>query len=378
MIGLSGINQLDPVQVLEPDRFLGAVADDQTVIGGADSYSSWLAVPGGNRVPHAAVTHVGVLPTHARRGIARGLITAQFEDFARRGEVVATLRASEATIYGRFGYAVASSAVSISVRTARGALLTGVADPGPVTLIDDHHDGPGLVRTIYQDARWAGAVHRTDGWWSLRATQRERDSAPHYLVTFAQEEVDIGYASYRPADPSHWFSSAHREVIVDDFVAHSDAAYLALVRHLLTLDLVDIVTFESRPIDDPLPTLLIDRRAATVGAQHDETWLRLIDVQAALSARAYGPGRPVIIAVTDPLLGANNATFEISAESVRRVEHEPELTVDVRGLAASYLGGTPWTHLALAGLASEHAVGAANAADQLFGTERLPFSGTTF
>ena len=378
MIGLSGINQLDPVVVLEPDRFLGAVTDDGTVVGGADSYTSWLSVPGGNRVPHAAVTHVGVLPTHTRRGIVRGLITAQLEDFARRGEVVASLRASEATIYGRFGYAVASSAVSISVRSARAHLLAGVADPGPVSLIDDHDAGPGLVRTIYQEARWAGAVHRTDGWWTLRAKQRAKNTAPHYLVTFTEDGADSGYASYRPADPSHWFTSPQREVIVDDFVAHSEAAYLGLVRHLLSLDLVDVVTFESRPIDDPLPALLTDRRAATVGAQDDETWLRLINVEAALSARVYRPGRPVIIAITDPLLTANNATFEVSADNVRRVEREPELTVDVTGLAATYLGGTPWAHVVLAGLASEHVDGAAAAADQLFATARLPFSGTIF
>lgn len=47
----------------EPGRTLGAF-DGRQVIGGAGSYTSWLTVPGGARVPHAAVTQVGVLPTH--------------------------------------------------------------------------------------------------------------------------------------------------------------------------------------------------------------------------------------------------------------------------------------------------------------------------
>ena len=37
-----------------------------------------------------------------------------------------------------------------------------------------------------------------------------------------------------------------------------------------------------RPLDDPLPWLLLDRRAARVTAVHDETWLRIVDVQQAL------------------------------------------------------------------------------------------------
>jgi predicted acetyltransferase len=377
MIGLAGINQLDPERVLEPGRFLGAV-ESGTVVGGADSYTSWLAVPGGNRVPHAAVTHVGVLPTHRRRGIVRRLITAQLEDFARRGEVVATLRASEATIYGRFGYAVASSAASIEILSARAGLLPTVADPGPVRLIDDDPDSGALIREIYAGARWAGAIDRPDGWWNLRDQQREKQSTPTYLVIFEENGVGTGYARYQPADPAHWFTSDRREVVVDDFVANSDRAYLALVRHLLSLDLVDVVIFASRPLDDPLPVLLNDPRAARVRSVNDETWLRIIDVEAALASRSYGAAAPVTIAVSDPLLADNNGTFEVGPDTVRRVDTAPDISVDVTGLAATYLGGTTWQHLALAGVATAHTDRAADRTDNLFGTIRLPHSGTIF
>ncbi|WP_020106071.1 GNAT family N-acetyltransferase [Nocardia sp. 348MFTsu5.1] len=377
MIGLAGINQLDPEHVLEPGRFLGAV-ESGTVVAGADSYTSWLAVPGGNRVPHAAVTHVGVLPTHRRRGLVRALITAQLKDFARRGEVVASLRASEATIYGRFGYAVASSAASIEILSARAALLPTVTDPGPVRLIDDSAGGGSLTRTIYSEARWVGAVDRPDGWWNLRDMQREKQTTPSYLVVFDEDGAETGYARYQPADPAHWFTSDRREVVVGDFVANTDNAYLALVRHLLSLDLVDVITFASRPLDDPLPALMSDPRGARVRMVGDETWLRIVDVQAALSARTYRSAAPVAISVTDALLPANNATFEVGPETVRRVDTSPDLTVDVAGLAAIYLGGTTWQHLTLAGTAIPHTNAAVERADNLFGTARLPHSGTVF
>lgn len=376
MVGLPGINDLDPAQILEPGRFLGAFDGDQ-IVGGADSYTSWLVVPGGARVPHAAVTHIGVLPTHTRRGIVSSLITAQLSDFARRGEVVATLRASEATIYGRFGYGVATSVADVEVTRARGALLPGVGDPGPVRLVDADETAS-TASAIYRDAAWVGAIARPQGWWNLRGKQREKSSAPNYLVTFDEGNVTTGYARYQATDPDHWFGGDRREVVVEDLVAHTDDAYLALIRHVLGLDLVDVVTFAARPVDDPLPLLLSDRRAAKVTAVHDETWLRLVDVDAALSARTYRAGKSVAIAVTDPILAANNATFEVGQHKVRRTNSHPDLTVDVTGLGAAYLSGTTWQHLSLTGRAVENTTGALAAADILFGTDRAPYSGTIF
>lgn len=376
MVGLAGINALDPDQVLEPGRFLGAFDGDQ-IVGGADSYTSWLVVPGGARVPHAAVTHIGVLPTHTRRGIVSGLVAAQFADFAQRGEVVATLRASEATIYGRFGYAVASSAASIEVTRARAALLPGVADPGAVQLIDTG-ETPQTASAIYGDAQWVGAIARPAGWWNLRNAQRAKSTAPGYLVTFSEDGATTGYARYQAADPDHWFGGDRREIIVDDLVAHTDDAYLALIRHLLGLDLVDFVTFSSRPVDDPLPLLFADRRAAKINSVHDETWLRLIDVEAALSARSYRDGPPVKISVTDPVIAVNSATFEVGPDEVRRTDAAPDLLVDITGLGAAYLGGTTFAELSFAGRATETTPGALAGGDLLFGTIREPYSGTVF
>ena len=60
-----------------------------------------------------------------------------------------------------------------------------------------------------------------------------------------------------------------------------------MLRFLLGLDLVDRVTFWMLPVDDPLPRLLLDWRAAKVTAVYDETWLRVIDARQALTARRY-------------------------------------------------------------------------------------------
>jgi GNAT superfamily N-acetyltransferase len=93
------------LEFMEPGRPLGLFVpgpDGSELVGTAGSFTSRLIVPGGARIPMAAVTDVGVLPTHTRQGLASALIRHQLQQTADRGEIVATLRASEATIYERF------------------------------------------------------------------------------------------------------------------------------------------------------------------------------------------------------------------------------------------------------------------------------------
>src|SRR5438874_2207437 len=88
--------------------------DGREIVGGAGAFTFDLSVPGGS-LPCAGVTVVGVYPTHRRRGILREMMRAQLDDVHARGEPIAALWASEETIYGRFGYGLASWCGEISV-----------------------------------------------------------------------------------------------------------------------------------------------------------------------------------------------------------------------------------------------------------------------
>ncbi|HZE18039.1 MAG TPA: GNAT family N-acetyltransferase, partial [Mycobacterium sp.] len=120
MVGFPPLPNLPPGQItklLEPGRTVGAFVSGQ-LVGTADATTSSLTLPGGAVVRHAAVTHIGVLPSFTRKGIATDLMRHQLHDIASRGEVLATLRASQATIYERYGYGVASSSQTVEVHTA--------------------------------------------------------------------------------------------------------------------------------------------------------------------------------------------------------------------------------------------------------------------
>ncbi|MEV8517318.1 GNAT family N-acetyltransferase [Dactylosporangium sp. NPDC051484] len=375
MVGLP-LRDLDATELTEPGRYLGAL-DGDVVVGSADSYTSWLVVPGGARVSHAAVTHVGVLPTHRRRGIVSDLIARQLRDAAARGEVLASLRASEAGIYERFGYGVASSAQSARVSLQRAALRAEVPAGGSIRLADRSVTTQ-LLDGIYTRAAWTGAIHRPEGWWRLQQIQRDADSVIHYVAVHSTDGADDGYAIYRPENTGAWFTSPEKTVTVTDFVALNDNARAGLWRHLLSLDLVDVVAFDALALDDVLPLAVVDRRSVALGPAHDETWLRLIDVESALRARGYEGEDTVVLEVRDALLPANDGGYEIGAKSVSRTSAPPDLTVDVAALAAAYLGGTGWRHLASAGRVTVHSPEAVRRIDALFAVDSLPFAGTIF
>jgi predicted acetyltransferase len=189
---------------------------------------------------------------------------------------------------------------------------------------------------------------------------------------------ETGFARYRPVDTETWFVSDQRTIVVEDFFAPSTEAHLGLLRFLLGLDLIDRVTFWMLPLDDPLPWLLVDRRAARVTAVHDETWLRVIDVQQALSVRRYAGDGAVTIAVNDPLLPKNSAAFTIAPSGATPTGRHPELHVGAAGLAAVLLGGTTWHSLAAGGLARAEDPAALTVADQLFAVRDAPYAGFFF
>ncbi|OBK91678.1 GNAT family acetyltransferase [Mycobacterium asiaticum] len=380
MVGFPPLD-LAPGQIatmLEPGRTIGAFVDDR-LVGTADAVTSTLTLPGGEIVGHAAVTHIGVLPSYTRRGVASGLVGHQLRDFAARGEVVATLRASEATIYGRYGYGVASSTQSVEVQTARAAFRPGVESGGPVRLLDVAQAWDLLPRiySVHRPAR-PGTIDRPEVWWQSVRRRSESGPGPLYIAVHGEPGSESGFARYRPIDTDRWFVSDQRTIVVEDFFAPSTDAYLGLLRFLLGLDLVDRVMFWMLPLDDALPSLLTDRRAAKVTAVYDETWLRIIDVPNALAARRYSGAGSFTLAVNDALLEGNSGVFAISGDGATLTDRSPDVHVEVEGLGAVLLGGATWRSLALAGLARADDPAALAVADELFAVPLAPYSGFYF
>jgi predicted acetyltransferase len=126
------------------------------------------------------------------------------------------------------------------------------------------------------------------------------------------------------------------------------------------------------------PWLLIDRRAARIAGVRDETWLRVVDVAAALEALRFTGDGSVAVSVEDPILPHNSAAFEISTGRVRHTDSRAGLTIGVTALGARLLGGVIWNALALAGLVDVDDAGALAEDDAIFGSWPTPHSGIYF
>ena len=112
-----------------------AAYEDGSIVGGAGAFPFEFSVPGGS-VRCAGVTIVGVYPTHRRRGVLRSMMRAQIDDIHERGEPIAALWASEETIYGRFGYGMASEAGEISLAREHAAFALPFTAQGQVRFLD--------------------------------------------------------------------------------------------------------------------------------------------------------------------------------------------------------------------------------------------------
>jgi predicted acetyltransferase len=359
------------------DRTFGAFDGDRQV-GNTTSFPSSLTVPGGEILPAAGVTYVGVRSDYRRRGALSGMMRAQLEDCAARGEVFAALHASEPVIYGRFGYGVATVGRTVKVESSRAAMRPDVPVAGTVRLLDKDEILPALqaVYPALQPTR-TGLMGRSPQWWAIG--YRRRIELDHTLVAAhltPAGDID-GWVCYQPQEDDSDDPRANSGLRVLDFQAADQSAVNDLWRYLVGIDLVDTIVAYYRPVDDPIEEMLVNSHAVR-SERDDELWLRIVDVPAALAGRTYGVAAPVVIEVVDPLLPNNSGRYHIGPQGMGRTGNEPALTMSVETLAMLYLGAFQASTLAGIGRITVADPAAPRAADRLFAVDRPAWNGTLF
>jgi predicted acetyltransferase len=356
---------------LEPDRTIAAY-DGQEIVGGASIYGRVMTVPGGT-TPVAGITLVAVLPTHRRRGILTAMMRKQLTDLHDAGrEPVAALNAAEATIYGRFGYGIASHVAELRGDKRFMAMRPGTdLGDGTVRLLGREEARP-LLEKVYETVRGTavGWVDRTEKFWEARLADDERTrdggTALRFAVHLEPGGAATGYAVYR---------SKRDSVQITEVAATSRPSYAALWRFLIDLDAHAGLTYDGA-VDEPLPHLLTDPRAARTTVT-DNLWVRLVDVDRALTARRYSAPLDLVLEVQDTFCPWNAGRHHLSADgdsvSCEPTRARADLRVTSSELGAAYLGGTTLSSLAAAGRVEELRPGAVTAASLAFRGERAPF-----
>jgi predicted acetyltransferase len=365
----------------EPDRAFGVDVDGE-LAGTAMSFRVDVAVPGGAVLPTAAVTRVGVRADRTRRGVLSALMRRQLVEAAAAGDVLASLRATEARIYGRFGYGVATRGRGVRVPRKGGSGWRSGAPVGGSVRMVAPAEAVGVLEAVHARIGLArpGGMTRTPAWWQLGLGGLVADRALLVVAVHSGPDGDDGYLVATIDDSGGWDD---RVLVLNDLHAAGVEASAGLWRFALGLDLVAAVRGRLRPRDEPLELLLADPRDFGITGVDDETWLRLVDVPAALAARRFGAGGPVLLAVHDAVLEANSGVYRIDGGGAERVGElggavTPELECDVAGLAMAYLGDRAPSELVATGWWRAWAPEAVRRADAVFATGLVPWCGTNF
>ena len=360
---------------LEPER-TRVTTYEGAIVGTSGLFTLRLAVPGAV-VPMAGVTAVGVDPVHRRRGLLDGMMRGLLDEVRERGdEAISALWASEAGIYGRWGFGSATRWAEVTVRSHEAQLRRPPSDRprggDPKALLPE-------LRAVYDALpRRPGMLERDDQSWGevLMDVEAHREGAGRLRGLVC----DGGYATY--AIRKHDIDG-HADDIVELRELHAagpDAAAV-LWDHLLKLSLTRSVKWWSGAEDLELPHMLYDARAVTMRLD-DGLYVRLVDLPRALAQRTYRAPVDVVLEVADDVCPWNAGRWRLAADATGAT-CEPttapaDLALGVLELGAAYLGGTPLATLGAAGRVEEATPGALAATSHAFLGERPPWAFEVF
>lgn len=301
-------------------------------------------------LPLRMVTDVTTSAAHRRRGLLRRMIEADLADAVAQGIPVAALTASEATIYGRWGFGPATFRHGVEVDTTPGLAFRTFTDPGRVELLEPVDAWPhvkGVFDTFH--ARQRGSVEWPTQYEDIHTGAYDFNGSGanrkiRVAVHLGEDGRVDGFAIFQHGEKD--------SVRVDEMAALSPGARLGLWSFLAHLDRVRTVTFNLFHPDDPLMWALTDLNRVKTTELEEFLWLRLLDVPRALAARPWAADGTVVLEVDDPL-GHAAGRYEVATSgglaTVARTDGAADVRVTAETLGSLYLGEVPVLQLHRAG-----------------------------
>ncbi|MYH06708.1 MAG: GNAT family N-acetyltransferase [Acidimicrobiia bacterium] len=368
-------------KLLELERSRGTFEQGR-MVGGSFAYGLELTIPGGEAAA-AGVASVGVLPSHRRRGIMRRMVTELLSDARDRGDILAVLWSTEVPLYGRFGFGVAGVTTKLVIDRFPLVPHRLAPRPAPVVLVEPD-EAKELLPPVFDRKRREvpGMFARSEDWWELEIladAPRHRGDASslRYALALDSDGHAIGYAQYRTSGA--WEGIGLGITLkLEEMIALTPAAYAGLWNFLVNQDLLRQLRAWNVPAETALHQLFANFRESQT--LNDGLWLRILDVEAALSARRYSADGSLVLGVFDPMSAeATRYRLEVSGGmgSCRRVSDAPDLSLDLEDLSAGFLGRARFRRLGSLGrLKGEPAARAL--ADAMFDWDPQPWCQEVF
>ncbi len=331
----------------------------------------------GKAMALGGVSAVGTLPEYRRQGLARRLTTLSLADMYERGQPVAALWASQAAIYQRYGYAQATVNRSYAIDSVDIGFFDGDPGRGDVRRVDIE-EGYDLIKAIYIAfiTNRLCYLHRARALWDNNALADVAEDGPaHLAVSYDEDGRPNGYAVYTLRSGKVDHASRSQEVVVRDLAWLTTDAYRSLWSWFACHDLVGRVRWNTAPVDDPAPELLIEPRLLHT-SDVEGLWLRVVNVEAALAGRGYDNDGAISIKImADDLAPWNTGAYTLTVDGgeaeVKGAPGGAELTMSIKALASLFSGFRSARRLWAWGLI-EGTPDAIVRADHLFATSTGP------
>lgn len=326
-----------------------------------------MSLPGGALVAIAGLTWVGVHPDARRRGVLAAMMTDHLARTRDAETALSALHASEAAIYGRFGYG--NAVLTHQVTLGRGTTFTAPHLEDEAAAITTHlldMAAPGVTERmracqLAAAPDFPGTIVGSPDFFSLmahEAPEQLRDKERRRILLARRDGQDIGFTGLRREHK--WENARPSGTVVVGTLCGSPAARLALARRVVDLDLMGTTKLENLGLDDPLLGWIGGPRSAGSLQTWDSTWVRLVDLEAAWPLRSYEADCDVVVEVVDRYAPWNARRWRLTASSgigsATRTDADAELALDVAVLGAGYLGHSIGG-LLRAGLVQDHRPG---------------------
>ena len=301
------------------------------------------------------ITDVTVRATHRRRGLLRSLMTYELDQARQAGKTFAALTATEGSIYGRYGFGIATQAMSVEVTKGRNFSLphepAGTIEIVYPGAIDDVREA--VFADFHASHRGSHGRQRLQLNYAAGRCTADHLSTPNPRMRSAVHRDDSGrpdgVVSYEVTEDFGKLLKVH------DFVTVNPDAELALWKFLTSVDLVTKVEAPIVGRSTPLQWAIKDPYQMRITGMKNFTWLRVLDVQRALEVRGWDHAGTVQFRIEDPL-GWCDGTWQVEVSEpgaqavVTRIDDRDDVaSFGIRALGSMYFGLAHAHSLAAAG-----------------------------
>ncbi|MDO5741297.1 MAG: GNAT family N-acetyltransferase [Ornithinimicrobium sp.] len=365
--------------LLKDHTRLRVVRDTQRPFGKADepvaTFASWDGTlnPGRGLAPTNFITDVTVQASHRRRGLMKALMISDLLEAKARGDVFAVLTATDARLYGRFGFGVTATARRLDIESGpkfqiRTEAVGHSVFADPESISDLRRE---LFERFHASQFWS--VGRAAHYWVASYDLSKQAPVSHRAAVHFDEDGE--------PDATVVFSVEDEHLNIVDLVGLTAGAEIELLRLLGHGERHEKIIWPMcHDARHPLTWALIDPRVVRTKHEYDTVWVRVLDAERAIELRAFDHDGAVTLQILDKQ-GFCDGTWQVDVvdgqATATPVTRDADVVIQADAFSSLLSGLQGAVELAVAGVASGSPE-ALERTSRLFATVRPPVAASIF